>query len=190
MTDRKNSFWGTVRVWRSAGFGLVAGLALGWAFSAESQAVLPDDLAEGARVEVDGTLSESGEVVAVEIEIKRTPAGTDDLEARVDAVDAAERTLKIAGVAVVLESDAEVTDDDGAPLQLENVRPGQQAEVEGRFEDGVFRASAMEVEDLDADEATQVEIEGTISELDSARSTIRVLGLVVRVTPHTEVELD
>jgi len=190
MTERKNGFWGSARVWRLAGLGLLAGLVLGFAFSARTLAVLPDDLVEGARVEVEGTLSESGAVVAVEIDIKRTPAGTDNLEGRIDSLNVSERSLKVAGVAVVLVADVEITGDDGEPLPLESVRVGQEAEVEGRFEDGVFRANSLEVEDLESEEAAEVEFEGTISELDSTRNTIRVLGLVVRVKPDTEVGLD
>lgn len=163
-------------------FGL-AGLA------APAAAVLPDDVAVGTRVEVEGRLDDEGRVVAREVEVQRAPSGADELEGRIDAVDAGSRRLRVAGVEVALEPGAVVTDDDGGALDLGDVRPGQVADLDGGFADGVFRARALEVEAMDPGEEQEVELTGAITEV-SPYDTFRVLGLTVRVPPGTKVELD
>jgi hypothetical protein len=153
-----------------------------------ARAVLPDDLAVGTRVDLEGTLSGPGEVVATEVKLKR--GAHDEIQGGIDSVDVAGRSLRVAGVEVALDAGAVVTDEDGREIDLAKVRPGEEAEAEGRFENGVLRAESLEVKPRDEDEAREVEIEGPISEVDSARNAFRVMGLRVLVTPHTRVLLD
>jgi hypothetical protein len=169
---------------------LFAGLFGPVGLAASAGAVLPDDVAVGTRAEVEGLLDAEGRIVAREVDLERAPRGADELEGRIETVDVAGRRLRVAGVEVALEGGTLVTDDDGGALELGDVHAGQSADLKGTFADGVFRARELEVEPLEPDESGDVELKGTISEVDSAYDTFRLLGLTVRVTSETEVELD
>jgi hypothetical protein len=171
------------------GYGF-AGLVVLTGISAPAGAVLPDDIAVGTRAEVEGRLDGEGRVLAREVELDRAPTGVDELEGRIDAVDASGRRLRVAGVEVALEEAALVTDDDGGALALGDVRVGHKADLKGAFADGVFRARELEVEPPQPGEEDEVELKGTIAEANSAFDVFRLLGLTVKVTSETEVELD
>jgi hypothetical protein len=167
-------------------------LAIGWlaaGAAGAAQAVLPDDLVVGTRVDLEGTRS-GAEVAADHVELLRPRAGSDRIEGAIEQVDAAARSLLVAGVRVVLGPGAVVRDGDGREIGLEGMGPGQEAEVAGRFENGALRATSLEVDELEGDEARQVEIEGAVAELDPAGNAFRVLGLRVQITPRTKVRLD
>lgn len=169
----------------------LVGVGLGWLVGAgPAAAVLPEDLAAGTRVSLEGKLGGPGEVIADEIKLLRAVAGQDEVEGAIGSVDAAGRRLVVGGVPVALQPEATLRDGSGAPLELSRVRAGQEAEVEGRFEGGVLRASALEVDELGEEEEREVEIDGVISEADPAGSSFRVLGLRVQLTPRTKLRLD
>jgi hypothetical protein len=169
-------------------------LALVWlgglAAAGPATAVLPEDLDAGTRVSVDGDRSGPGEVIADEVKLRRAVAGLDEIEGAIESVDAAGHRLVVAGVPVALEPGASLRDASGAPLDLAKVRAGLAADAEGRFENGVLRANALEVQELAADDEEDVEIDGVITEVDRAGSSFRVLGIRVRVTPGTKLRLD
>jgi uncharacterized protein YjiK len=152
-------------------------------------ALLPDDVAVGTRVEVDGRLTESGDVLARQVEVKRAGAAPDEIEGVIDSVDAARRRLVVAGVAIALDPSASLTSDDGVAVDFDEVRAGRRAEIEGRFESGALRAHALEVEAPKPRER-EVELNGVISEVEPARAAFRALGLRIHVRSDTEVRLD
>jgi hypothetical protein len=163
----------------------VAGAAL--AYPAHAQ--MSDDVAVGVRAEAEGRRS-GGVIVATEVEVKRTKAGTDQAEGAIESVDAAARSLRVAGLAVALDAGASVSSDDGRPLELGQLEPGARAKAEGSFRDGLLHARSLEVAEAKPDEAEEVELEGIITHVDRTQSTFQMLGVTVRVTPQTEVQLD
>ncbi len=164
----------------------VAGAALAYPATAQ----MSDDVAVGARAEAEGRLAGSAVIVATEVEVKRAKAGLDQAEGPIESVDPAERSLRVAGVTVALDPGATVSGDDGRPLDLAGLAPGARAKAEGPFRDGVLHARSVEVEKVKPDEAEEVEFEGIITHVDRMQSTFQMLGLTVRVTPQTEVQLD
>ena len=158
--------------------------------SGPAHAVLPEDVAVGTRVEVEGTLTAPFELTATEVEVKRTNKPKAEIEGRVDSIDVPGRSLVVAGVKVQLLPDAEVRAKDERKIEFSKVQAGQKAEAEGTFENGVLRAKTVEAKELDEDEARKVEIEGTITELDAARTSFRVMGYRILVTPRTKVVLQ
>jgi hypothetical protein len=158
-------------------------------FSGQAHAVLPEDVAVGIRVELEGTLSGPAEVTATEIELKRTPKVKFELEGRIDSVDVPGRSLVVAGSKVQVEPGAEIRDKDDLKLDFAKVREGQKIEAEGRYENGVLHATALETDDLDDDAVRKVEIEGPITEVDSAKGSFRVMGYRILVTPRTKVSI-
>jgi len=171
------------------GLAFTLALVASSALASQVRAQLPDDIAAGVRAEVEGRASSSGSLVAHEVELKRAKAGDDEVEGAIETVDAQKRSLRVAGIRVVLEPDALLSDGTDRALPLDQVKPGQHASAEGRFADGVLRAISLEVEQEKGDDAEDVELEGTISDVDRAQSTFRMLGVVVKVTPQTKVEL-
>jgi hypothetical protein len=155
-----------------------------------ARALLPDDLAVGTRVSLEGTLGAPGEVTAKKVKLLRARSAPDEIEGAIERVDAATRSLVVGGVRVELEPEATATEGSGAPIDLARVRPGQEAEAAGRFEAGRLRASSLEVNDLEPGDARRLELGGAISAADPAGDSFAVLGLRVRVTPRTWVGLD
>jgi hypothetical protein len=155
-----------------------------------ARAVLPDDLAAGTRVSLEGTLSASGEVVADKVKLLRAPAGRDEIEGAIEQVDAAARSLVVGGVRIELRPDTAVKDGSGTPIDFSGVRPGQAAEAAGSFEGGRLLASSLEVDELEDGEARRLEVDGAISAADPMGDSFQVLGLRVRVAPRTWVGLD
>ena len=174
------------RFGRNAALALVACTALAGAARGE----LPGDVAVGARAEVEGRRVGSGLVMAGEVEVKRAKSGDDEAEGAIEEIDPGARSLRVGGVRVALAPGAPVSSDEGRALELGQLKPGQKGSAEGTFADGVLRARSLEVEEMKADEAEDVELEGTITDADRAQGSFRLLGVTVKVTPQTQVELD
>ena len=174
---------------RFARGGVLAWIA-GAALAGAAHAQMSDDVALGVRAEAEGRLSASGVLVATEVEIKRAKSGLDQAQGPIETVDPAARSLRVAGVSVVLDPGATLSGADGQPLELARLAPGQRAKAEGPFRDGVLHARSVEAEEAKPDEADEVEIEGIITHVDRVQSTFQLLGLTVKVAPQTEVELD
>jgi len=174
---------------RFARGGVLAWIA-GAALAGAAHAQMSDDVAVGVRAEAEGRLSASGVLVATEVEIKRAKSGLDQAQGPIETVDPAARSLRVAGVTVVLDPGATLSGADGQPLELARLAPGRRAKAEGAFRDGVLHARSVEAEEAKPDEADEVEIEGIITHVDRVQSTFQLLGLTVKVAPQTEVELD
>jgi hypothetical protein len=174
---------------RFARRGVLAWVA-GAALAGAAHAQMSDDVAVGVRAEAEGRASASGVMVATEVEIKRVKSGLDQAKGPIESVDADARSLRVGGVTVVLDPGAGISGADGAPLDLAQLGPGLRAKAEGSFRDGVLHARSLEAGPAKPDEAEEVEIEGIITQVDRVQSTFQLLGLTVRVAPHTEVELD
>lgn len=174
-----------------SGFAFAFALALvaSAALASAARAQMPDDIAAGVRVEIEGRAGSNGSLVAREVEIKRAKSGDDEVQGAIETVDPQKRSLRVGGIRIALEPDAVLSDGEDRALPLDQMKPGQHASAEGRFADGVLRALSLEVEEGKADEAGDVELEGTVSDVDRAQGTFRLLGVTVKVTPQTKVEL-
>jgi len=155
--------------------------------AASAGATLPEDVAVGTRVEVEGTRAGAGDVMAKRVSLRRAARGADEVEAAVDSIDAASRSLVVGGVRAVVDPGAEIRDGDELTTDLARVRAGTEVEAEGRFEGGVLRVRSLETSELDEDEVHAVELEGTITEVDPGGGSFRVLGLKVVVGPQTRL---
>jgi hypothetical protein len=164
---------------------LLASVALA-ALPASAQ--LPDDLEVGAYVEVKGSLHAGG-VAADEVEVQAVAHALDRLRGIVDSVAPAERTLVVAGVILRLAADARLTDAAGRPLEISALQPGAGVDARGRYAGGELLTHSLALAG-GAPENGQVRLEGVIDAVDAEADAFRLLGLGVRVTPRTSVELD
>jgi DNA/RNA endonuclease YhcR with UshA esterase domain len=132
-------------------------------------AATADDLRLGMVVEVRGTINAaSGTGVANRVEFD------DDLQGPVEAVDVPGSTIVVLGQLVIVTG---TTVFDGTTLST--LAPGDVVEVSG-FVDGSgnIRATRVELES----EVEDVEINGTINELDADAQTFRIGGQLVDYT--------
>ena len=167
---------------------------IGWSAAAlwiasPSLATLPDDVRPGTRVEAEGQRLDDSTFTAEEVEIQAQRTGKDEISGRITAVDAAAGTLRIHGVNLKLNADAEVEDDDGTLLKLSDFAVGQYAGGEGVYRDGVLHTEELERGEPDPGEELKVELAGAVSKINRAASSFEILGIEVLVTGRTVIEM-
>lgn len=149
-----------------------------------------DDLADLLLVEVEGDVRSDGTLVAAELaegDIRRYRRGSgDDIEFAGpvgESYNAANRTFRINGLLVTIDSNTEF--DDG--LVAADLQAGLLIQVEGEFQaDGSVLAEEIEARDGNAS------VEGIIdvNTLNPSDQTFRVGGVMVQVTPLTTITDD
>jgi Domain of unknown function (DUF5666) len=162
---------------------LLAALLAGPPAAAE----LPDDLEVGAYVEVAGVPAQGG-LVAEEVGVQTLADAGSWVRGALEAVDPRTRSLSVAGVVGVLDPDVQPTDAGGRPLGLGALEPGDPIDARGIYRDGVLRIRSVSV----GARATgpRVKLAGIIDGVDPAADAFRLLGVGVRITPDTSIELD
>ena len=163
---------------------LLAGALLA---AARAGAELPDDLEVGAYVEVEGALSGDG-ILAEEVEVSAVADSEARVRGRLDAVDARARSLSVGGVALLLDPGVDPTDAAGRALELSALEPGCSVDARGVYRDGALWLRVLSV---DAGEGPhKLKLAGTIDVVDPDADAFRLLGVGVRLTPETWIELD
>lgn len=164
----------------------IPSLAIGvLAFSAAAQ--LPDDLEVGVYVEVEATPAPGG-LVAEEVEVQALPGSEARVRGALEALDLRTGSLSIGGVAGILDPEVRPTDGGGRRLALASLEPGLPVDARGVYRDGVLRIRSFSV-GAGADEG-RVKLVGTIDAVDPDADGFRLLGVGVRVTSETSIELD
>mgnify|MGYP005843593209 CR=1 FL=1 len=131
-------------------------------------------------VDVQGKRDATGGLVAVRVEA--FPPADIQIEARLDAVDAAAGTLGLLGITVNTTARTRfVADDDGA-FSLADLRAGDAVEIAGYVADGRFVAVRVENDD----DGGEVEIEGPATDL--ADPEFRIGG--IRIVTDALTEFD
>lgn len=136
-------------------------------------------LANGARVEVEGTINADRVLVAESFAIR--PFGGTRMAATVGAVDVANDTFMILGLQATAEPTTSYMDSSVQNLRdfrLDDLRPGDYVEVRGfREGDGDFVATRIERRNPE----TSARIAGTINETDLPALQFEVAGAAVRI---------
>lgn len=169
-------------------------ITIGWAASlcwiaAPALAVLPDAVREGIRVEAEGQRLDDHTFTAEEVEVQVRRAGNDEIKGRVVTADAVARTMRVHGVDVSVDKDAQIEDSDGDPIELSSITAGQYVEVDGVYRGGVLYAEEVELGEPDPGEELKIELSGIITNIDRAGSSFKIMGVEVLVTPRTEIEM-
>ena len=154
-----------------------------------ASAQLPDDLEVGAYVEVKGAMRSGGDVAAEEVEIHAIADALDRVRGPVQSVTPEQRTLVVAGVRMRLEAGARLTDASGQALEISALQPGGRVDARGHYAKGEFVAHSLALVGGAASNR-RVKLEGSIDAVDTEADAFRLLGVGVRVTPETWVELD
>lgn len=178
--------------------GFVTRFASGVDFDVDGQAARTDaqtrfdrgtaaDLAQNAKVEVEGTVGSDGILAAGKVSFRREPDIR--IEADVQAVDAAGGTLALLGVAVAIDAQTQIEDGSSAalrPFSLAGVNAGDRVEVRAYRDPATGAVIAARVERRDP--APGVVVRGPVDSV-SAPSVV-ILGLTVQTGGATAYEDD
>ena len=156
-------------------------------------------LAEGALVEVKGSLSGSA-LTASDIEVEDRPRAADDddedrleegteieITGPVAALDEEAGSFRVRRYLVRFDGNTEIDDDDGA------LADGVFVEVEGIVgDDGNVMAESIELEGRrdPGDRVGRIELEGPIGNIDNQTQAITVEGVAVRTDERTRYQDD
>lgn len=150
--------------------------------------VLPPELTVGSHVSVEGRVAGTGVIVATELEVE-SGGGEAAIEGPVQTVDAEGGTLVVYGITVRLSESTLLEAVDGGTWSVTAIQPGMRIETEGTLDDdGALRATAVEQKNSDRASATLIEIEGPVASVEA--DAFVVLGITVKVTSRTEIEVD
>ncbi len=143
------------------------------------------DLRLGANLEVEGEFDAAGRVIAEEIKFRR--AAEIRIEATVDAVDAAARTLVVLGVTVGASDTTRFEDHSDADLDtfgIGDIRVGDFVEVRAFSDGSALVATRLEREDPE----DEVKLRGRAGAL--AQPSLEVAGVPVQTTASTQFERE
>ena len=102
-------------------------------------------LAVGNYLEIEGTFTEAGEMVAVEIE--KEIGGKEAIKGRAEKIDPANRAIVIGGVAVTAAPNARIEDDNDAPISVAEIPVGAYVDCEGSWSGPLmFKAHKIELD--------------------------------------------
>jgi hypothetical protein len=159
-------------------------------FGQGASAVLPDDLRVGAFVAVEGKPLDVKTVISTEVEVQTGMVAEDEVKGVISEVNAANRTLTIAGVKVVANPDVRIEDSNDLPTEFSKFEVGKRGKAQGRLEAGVLHASRIALKETKPGKENEVEFTGQISSVDRTGETFVVLGISVMVTPQTQVDFS
>lgn len=142
------------------------------------------DLRTGMRVQVEGTW-ENGVLHASSIAIK-DDGDMDEMEARIDSIDAADRSLRVLGFTLGIDAAVEIKDVDKRPMPFESLEPDMRIKAKGTAYGDRFVAEKIKLKMPAPDDMD--EIEGTITWLDPAERTLTVMGLPVACDADVEID--
>ena len=133
----------------------------------------------GAIVKIEGCAQPDGTVIAVEVEVRRSPGqGGEEVEFRGPIVDMADEQWQVGRWIVLITPDTEIT---GDPPDI-----GDMAEVHGRLNDlGQVVAEEIEVRDVGRARNMHVRIEGYVTAIGDTQWQIQ--GIPVQLTDATIV---
>lgn len=168
----------------------VAGRAVTTTASTVYEGGTAADLALNVKVEAEGSINDSGVLVAVKVEFKRS--GNAGVEARVDAVNADAAgtggTITVLGVTVTIDMNTRVEDKSDARIEMfrvNNIAVGDYVRVRGT-ETGPLALTASRLERRRPPSTDEAWVRGTVRNL--ARPNLTVLGVPVVTTAGTRFE--
>lgn len=144
------------------------------------------------RIEVEGTLDVQGRLIAIKLRLRS--ASDARLAARIDAVDAAARELRVLGTIVRISQFARLEDQSAAqlrPFTLADLRPGDYVEMRG-IELPVAQSAPGSAPHLLAlrlerrPPSDEVRVRGRVRSIERPR--FLVLGIALETTPATRFE--
>lgn len=135
------------------------------------------DIAEGERLEVEGTVNASGELVADKISLR--PRSEIELEGNVEAVNSTAKTITVLGQTFSVDAMTQMEDEEGGDryFNISGINVGDRLEVK------VFqRGSALvasRIERVSASSSSS--LQGIVESVDAGASTLVILGTTVDV---------
>ncbi len=134
----------------------------------------------GQTVKVKGSVGPDGAFEAKKIELQMTKYA---LEGQIQAIDA--NSLTVIGVRNLAGFDSIVEETDGTPIDFFTLRTRQMVKIKGNVRpDGRFEATRIKLRKPSGGAA----MEGVVEMIDTAKNTLTVMGVTVRVDTGTDIE--
>lgn len=169
------------------GFGsvVVNGVAFnttGSPISVDDNPGIESDLAIGMVVTVQGTINDDGTGTASSVTFE------DNLEGPISSIDPAAKTLEVLGQTVVWNDSAKFESHDGNPTDPNTLIPGNIIEVSGfASSGGVIQATRIEKKADAFTSGMEIELKGTISNLNTINNTFTIGLLTVN---YSSAQID
>ena len=168
---------------------LLSALALSLSAPA-AWAGMPDDIRDGALIEMEGNVLDKATVMATELEVTTGMAGEDGIKGIIEVVNPSERTVVIAGVTVIAEADALIQDEENMPMEFSGFVIGRRGKAEGKYENGIIMASRVKMKRFKEGRENEIELIGQATKVNRKGESFTLLGKEVLVTPTTVVEVE
>ncbi|MFK8016417.1 MAG: DUF5666 domain-containing protein [Gammaproteobacteria bacterium] len=166
----------------------------GFPVTTTAQTVFDDgvasDLALGVRVEIDGSLDANGVLVATKVDFEDAEDNAQiEVEAPVEAVDAAASTVTVLGLTVFVDGSTLIKDDTDAnltPFTLADLMVGDYVEIKAYFDTASANRLTAVLLERDDDDDGEVSIEGPASAI--AQPNLSIAGVAIATVGNTEFE--
>ncbi len=102
-------------------------------------------LAVGNYLEIEGSFTGAGEMIAVEIE--KELGGKEVIKGRVEKIDPENNVILVGGITVTAAPNARIEDDDDGPISIEQIPVGAYVDCEGSWSGALaFKAHKIELD--------------------------------------------
>ena len=160
----------------------VSGTSITTTSTTEYESGTSTDLALDVKVEVEGSISSAGILVATKVQFKHQE--NTRIEATVDSVDPGSNQLVMLGITIVTTATTQLEDDsdiDDMFFNLDKISTGDFLEVRGKLEDdGTVTATRLERDDTD-DESS---VRGSVQSSDGSASLV-IAGVTIQTNSLT-----
>ena len=151
---------------------------------------MPDDIRDGAFIEMEGNLVADKLVMAMDVEVRNAVVGDAVVKGIISEFDPAARTLVIGGVNVVAADDALVQTDENLPMEFSEFIVGRRGKAEGTWDNGIITASRVKLKRIKPGRENEIDLSGTAMNVNRKGESFMLLGIEVLITPTTVVEVQ
>ena len=142
------------------------------------------ELQVGQWVKVKGS-PENGSFAAHEVKVK--PVGENSvMEGKIQGVDAGADSIKMMNTDISLGDGVDFKNADRETINIADLQVGEIAKIKGTFNESGFAISKVKLQEPKGVDLE--ELQGFIDSVDAEATTIRVVGMAVKVVDETEIE--
>ncbi len=151
---------------------------------------MPDDIRDGAFIEIEGNILTEKLVMAMDVEVRNAVVGDAVIKGIISKFDPVARTITISGVDVVAAADALVQTADDVPMEFTDFVVGRRGKAEGTWENGIITAHRVKLKRIKPGRENEIDLAGTATNVNRKGDSFMLLGIEVLLTPTTVVEVQ
>lgn len=151
---------------------------------------MPDDIRDGAYIEIEGNVISDKLVMAMDVEVRTAVVGDAVVKGIISEFDPTARTIVIGGVNVVAADDALVQTEDNVPMEFSDFVIGRRGKAEGTWANGIITANRVKLKRIKPGRENEIDLAGTAMNVNRKGESFMLLGVEVLMTPTTVVEVE